>query len=117
MKFSPPSTLAAVLVVVGALAGCSSKEETPAPTARTTTIAGLTGNAANGASVFGKKCAGCHGADGKTGSNGPNLASAAADPATKLAGYLVNGKNSMPSFKDSTDQELADLIAHVKTIK
>jgi mono/diheme cytochrome c family protein len=118
MKFSPSSTLAAVVLVMigGALAGCSSND-TPAATARTTTVAGLTGNAANGAAVFGKKCAGCHGSDGKTGSNGPSLLSAAADPATTIATYLIDGKNRMPSFKDSSDQELADLIAHVKTIK
>jgi mono/diheme cytochrome c family protein len=102
--------------------------------------ASLTGDAANGRSLFGVDCAGCHGPEGVQGIPNPGSDDGSVPPLNPIDSTLVNadpkvfaanldlflehgsvpeGDNpliKMPSFGDSkllTPQQIADLIAYV----
>lgn len=83
------------------------------PTTREGRIALLMGKAETGAPLFASNCAGCHGADGK-GKTGPSLVGRIHDAEPEvIIGYVVNGKGKMPKFDTLTDQQVADLYAHL----
>ena len=97
------------------LFGACAAESTPAET-KYDKIAKLTGDAANGKTIFDSNCAGCHGADGKSGSAGPNLVEGALTALTtaQMAQSVVDGKGIMPAFTQLSNQEVADVVAYVK---
>jgi mono/diheme cytochrome c family protein len=89
---------------------------------RAAAIDALTGDAAAGATLFGARCASCHAADG-SGGTGPDLQPGAAEirggseeENSEYINILLSGKGGMPSFASLSDQELADLMAHVTTL-
>jgi mono/diheme cytochrome c family protein len=99
------AVLAAVLV---ALAACGGD--------RASTILGLEGDKKDGAEVFAANCESCHGADGKSGTAKENVPG---EDEGEIVDAVLNGKEdgAMPSFGDDlTDQEIADLLAFIKTL-
>ena len=95
-------------------------------------VAGTAGMVrADGAEMFGKKCAGCHGKDGKAETsmgkklNIKNLADAKVQAASTDAQWEkiilegvkgADGKNVMPAFK-VTPEEAKDLVKACRTFK
>lgn len=77
---------------------------------RATTILGLTGDAANGETVYADNCATCHGADA-TGGIGPAIAGKELDEIVETS--LVGVGDEMPAFDTLADQDIADLAAYV----
>jgi mono/diheme cytochrome c family protein len=75
---------------------------------RTDTILSLSGDDAAGETIYADNCAICHAADGSGGS-GPSLNGEELD--AELVNVILNGEDSMPSFDELSDQEIADLIA------
>jgi mono/diheme cytochrome c family protein len=74
---------------------------------------GLSGDASNGSSLYANKCASCHGAMGG-GGFGPSLVDAVAElEKSEVANIIRNGQGSMSGFDDLSDQEVADLVAHM----
>lgn len=132
-RFFGPAVLA--LWFAAASLACSSSTSTPSTSStpdastggdRPAAIAKLTGNAANGKTIYevksSPKCGSCHRADGK---GGPvdGLTTPAADlsepaqhdDAEDIAINIVNGKGKdMPKQAALTDQEIADVIAYLK---
>jgi mono/diheme cytochrome c family protein len=108
-------------------AACSTKTTTPTTgpvAARLTAISALTGNATAGKALYESSatpaCASCHKADG-TG-NGPYPAlgePSKNDDVAELAGYIINGVKKdaavMPAYANLSDQQIADIVAHMKT--
>src|SRR6478735_4367940 len=73
-----------------------------------------------GRQVFVSRCAGCHGSDGNGGELGPGIASRVplrsdADLTTLLRQGLPGA--GMPSFGTLTDQESADVVRYVRTLR
>jgi alcohol dehydrogenase (cytochrome c) len=75
----------------------------------------LTGNAADGESVFDQNCASCHGNLGQGGHVGPNLQkSQAAENREAVISIVRQGSGQMPSFEGNlSPQEIADVAAYV----
>ena len=78
-------------------------------------ILSLTGNADNGANLYASNCQACHGYDGGGGSAGTVLQGMSFSE--ELVTSVLDGKNYMPAFGSFlTDQDIADLIAHVESL-
>jgi mono/diheme cytochrome c family protein len=77
-------------------------------------ILSLDGDAVAGADVYQAECSGCHGSDGEGGS-GPALDGVydAYAPA-QLVTLILEGEGGMPAHDYLSDQEIADLMAHVE---
>ena len=95
---------------IGALAvlvGCADQ-------ARIDDVLALEGDEASGAELYASSCASCHGDDG-SGGVGPSLIANVPDQSDdELVDTLLNGPESMPSFADLEDQELADILAYLR---
>ena len=79
-------------------------------------IMALHGDADSGALVFDGSCAnsGCHGVDGDSGS-APSLSAAVPEHTDEqLAALIAYGDGNMPAQSSLSDQEIADVIAHVR---
>src|SRR3979490_397276 len=73
-----------------------------------------------GRRVFAGRCAGCHGSDGNGGELGPGISSRVplrsdADLAALLRQGLPGA--GMPAFANLTDQESADLVRFLRTLR
>ena len=82
-------------------------------------IADMTGDPVNGKVVYESKtspsCASCHGATARGGS-GPNIKSEVSDEG-EFIDFVLEGEGSMPAYDSQlTDQEIADLVAYVKSL-
>ena len=73
-----------------------------------------TGDAEAGEVLYTHSCSGCHGTDGAGGYGGPYLLGQTTD---HIAEYIWNGKGDMPAFPDYTDQDIADIIAHIRVLE
>jgi mono/diheme cytochrome c family protein len=89
--------------------GCSAKAADPA---RTTSITSLVGNAAAGKIVY-EKCVTCHGADGKSGTAKHDIR---AHDNVEFINQVIAGGSGMPAFGTLSDQQIADVLAHVKSL-
>lgn len=74
---------------------------------------------ADGADLYGRRCAGCHGSDGG-GSVGPALGGGAAvanfpDPADQ-ATVIRNGRGGMPGFSSLSDAEIDAVVAYSREL-
>jgi len=98
-----------IVVCALALAGCG----------REGSIVKLTGDAANGGALFTSNCATCHGADGKGTTSGVDLhAPAKNDSEEEIVSTILNGRSGtamQPWASTFSDQQIADLYAHIKT--
>jgi mono/diheme cytochrome c family protein len=97
-----------MLLAIALLAGCAED--------RNATVAGLTGDSANGATVYADNCASCHAADGTGGGAYPNLVEEAPSQ-DEVIDYVINGEGEMPAFGDSlSDQDVADVTTYVLSL-
>lgn len=70
---------------------------------------------AHGRSVFLAQCALCHGDDGKKGLGGAKNLNESRLDKNQIMELLMNGKNSMPSYKNILkEQEMLAVVAYVK---
>ncbi len=84
------------------------------------------GNAANGATLFGRQCAACHGKDG-SGNTAMgktfklrDLGSAEVQNMTdtQLFDIIGRGKGKMPAYENKLGKKgIEDVIAHIRTFK
>jgi len=94
--------------------------------ARLDTATAIGGDAANGALLFGNRCASCHHANDEEAAGGPGLMRlmkksalpASGRPATEenIRSQLFRPMERMPSFCFLSGTELADLMAYLKTL-
>ncbi len=92
----------------------------------TSSQSSVEGSFETGAVLFQNKCSFCHYADREESQTGPGLKSLlkkeklphSGRPATaeNVKSQLINPISFMPSFKDLTDQEMADLLAYLEII-
>ncbi len=75
------------------------------------TINRSNGNASNGSTLYFSNCQTCHGTSGG-GSIGPDIRSSSDQ---QIYEATVNGKGSMPSFPNLTDQEIEDIASYIET--
>lgn len=81
---------------------------------RAQTILALTGDASAGSTTYSTNCSGCHSEDG-SGGVGTNIQGW--EFTEESVNAIIDGKGSMPAFGSFfTDQEIADLVAHVETL-
>jgi mono/diheme cytochrome c family protein len=102
--------LSSMLVILAAITGCGASSE------RAEQIANLTGDPSAGASLYITHCERCHGEDGQSGSAGVDLVGELHHGDAELIDVMILGKESMPSFSQQSDQELADLLAHLRSL-
>ena len=98
-------------------ASAPSDPSNPPEETRAQAILALSGDASNGSTVYGTNCSGCHLVDG-SGTDGQGTG-------TNLQGFqfteesvnsIIDGIGSMPPLGQFlTDQEIADIIAHIET--
>ena len=110
------------LVFVSALVACGTDGSEPeltdgrAPSeSRAVAILSMTGDAEDGAPIYAINCQACHGASGEGGAGG-GIALQGLRFDETLMNSVLNGKNYMPAYGDTlSDQELADVVAHVES--
>jgi cytochrome c1 len=84
------------------------------------------GSVENGAALFANKCSGCHLADSEKNRSGPGLKNILKNEKLPHSGKPATVENillqlnrpvlAMPAFPSFSEQELADLIAYMKTL-
>ena len=106
--------LALAVCVVAIGCGDDSTTDTPPDNnARATTIAALTGVAADGQIIYDQVCSVCHGPSGAGTAAGNSLVDSSKTKAEVIES-LLNGitGTTMVSYSSRTDQEIADLTAY-----
>ncbi|HET8697186.1 MAG TPA: cytochrome c [Gammaproteobacteria bacterium] len=94
----------------GAAAADSAPASAPASSARAPQAA----NVDNGGRLYNDACVACHGIEGEGGEGGGAVLKATGLTRDVVLGVISDGRNRMPSFRDSyTDQELRDVAAFV----
>jgi mono/diheme cytochrome c family protein len=122
--------IAFVLVMVVALVGWAQTAEQGAKAgkqggAKAEKAAAAKGNAKEGATVFGGKCATCHGKDGSgnttMGKNMKIIDLRAADVQNKtdaqLAEAISKGMGKMPGYKILGEEKINDVVAYIRALK
>lgn len=92
----------------------------------TSTTAQIQGRTGEGNNIYDSKCLPCHSSDTEERKIGPSLMSLlkkdslphTGNPATveNIKKQLIQPALTMPAFKDFTEQEVADIIAYLKTL-
>jgi cytochrome c6 len=81
------------------------------------TIAALSGDSANGKTLYENNCQVCHGPNGKTGTANKDIVHEAKDETTEAISTILDGDGTMPSWRAQlTNQQVADIIAYLKTL-
>lgn len=108
---TPTFTLGALLVTT--LFACSGQDE------RVTPIQSLGASLTAGRTGYDTHCASCHGSDGKGtgGSTRENVAAAAANDKAKAIDVVLSGEDRMPEFSALSNQEIADIIGYLASLK
>lgn len=93
-------------VVLGLLGACGGSTDVDA-------ILALDGDAVSGEAIYISRCSLCHGEQGEGGTTIPLQGSAL--PTDELVSLILSGTPDMPGFRDTlSDQEVADLLAHLE---
>lgn len=107
------------LTLLGALAllvaACGDKDDSGAAGDRASDILALTGDAAAGETVYTGNCSGCHGADGAGSDSFPSLVGVTASEGTINTVLDGISGTAMGSYASLSDQDIADLFAHIET--
>ncbi len=83
---------------------------------RVADVLALTGDATNGADLYDTDCRVCHAPDGSGTASGANL-QGLTESDEDLLGTIIDGEGNMPEWGGMySDQELADVLAHIKTL-
>jgi mono/diheme cytochrome c family protein len=78
-------------------------------------ILSMDGVASAGAMLFAQNCATCHGEDGRGSGWAPNLYERVPTrPDDSIVQTLLQGRGGMPKWEHLRDQEIADLLAHLR---
>ena len=77
-----------------------------------TSILALTGDEINGEVLYDANCAACHGTSAE-GASGPAIYD---EDDHDFVEAIQEGEGSMPAFPDLSDQDIADIIAFVRTL-
>ena len=111
-------TVAAVVQVTAAPTEAPTQAATAASTAAPVAAAAVAGGVGNGKELFtANGCIACHAAD-LSGGIGPKLAGRTTADLTedRIRSQVRNGGNGMPAFEKITDQQLADIIAFIRSV-
>ena len=100
------------LIALMGLMACGDEGEGDA--ARVDTILSLSGDDVNGETVYSDNCAVCHGINGEGGS-GPSMAQASGESDEEIVSVVLTGEDEMPSFDNLEDQDIADVLAYIRT--
>jgi mono/diheme cytochrome c family protein len=111
----------AVAAAFAALVGASQAQQiVPAPASPQPSAgarapqAAAAANLDNRARLYNDACVACHGVEGEGGEGGGAVLKATGLTSDVVVGVMSDGRNRMPSFRDSyTDQELRDVAAYV----
>lgn len=116
MKFATTLLLSTVslFAVTSVACGSSSSSSGGGGTNRVQTISGLKGDSTAGKPLYTQNCVSCHGTDAKSGSAAKNLPG---ESVSEAFDQILNGGGGMQSFANLTDQEIANIWAHVVTLK
>ncbi|WP_455199314.1 c-type cytochrome [Kaarinaea lacus] len=80
----------------------------------------MAGDPVKGRAIYGARCAGCHGPNGLPQVPGvPNftMGEGLMKPDQEIMQFIKKGKTVMPGFEGVlTDQEMLDVIAHIRTL-
>ena len=125
MRRTPESSrrnLPAVIAVIAMLIALGCKP--PLPPSKP--LADLTPQETSGYTVFQSRCASCHYANSENGLHGPGLQglfkkhylpSGAPANDDRVASVILHGRNMMPAFGNSLDQQqLDDLLTYLHTL-
>lgn len=83
----------------------------------TSSIASLSADVTAGKTLYATNCASCHGSDAASGSANKNVANEVQSNASAAIGTILSGDGQMPSFASTlSDQEIADVVAYIKTL-
>jgi mono/diheme cytochrome c family protein len=75
------------------------------------------GDAGRGKTLYTARCAPCHGEDGRGGQRGVAIAGRhVLDRAPDFAAVIRSGRARMPEYAQTTDAQIADLLAHVRSL-
>ena len=77
-------------------------------------ILALTGDATAGATTFSNTCAACHGADGASGYAANLVEEIPSKDDAFIVNIIINGDGGGMPAQDLSDQEVADVLAHVR---
>jgi len=78
----------------------------------------LAASAQDGPTLYKGKCAMCHGADGaKIAAHDLSGATVQGMSDSDLSGIITNGKGKMPASKSLKPDQVAGLVAYVRTLK
>lgn len=85
-------------------------------------IQALTGDAVAGEALYGTHCGTCHGADGLGGSVDHEIVESDdghghSHDDEEVINTILKGRTGMPSFDSLSDQEIADIVAHIHTLE
>jgi mono/diheme cytochrome c family protein len=112
-----PSASLLAIAALPLLVACSSDDSGADGDAdRASTIAGLTGDATGGESVYSTNCTSCHGTDAKSGSENMDVAAFARSSKDAAIAQILEGGDGMPSFEALTDQQVADVVAYLASL-
>jgi|ERR1043165_252765 mono/diheme cytochrome c family protein len=67
--------------------------------------------------IYTNSCANCHGGDGKQGTNGAKDLSVTQLSAEDQKALIRAGKNSMPAYKELSDEQVDAVVKYVATLK
>ena len=82
--------------------------------ARVDAILALTGDTANGATLYADNCALCHGDDGEGGVGGQLEGEVSAAEESEIVLIILDGEGTMPAWEDYfSEQEVADVTAYL----
>lgn len=71
-----------------------------------------------GTTIYERKCMSCHGTDGRLSLSGAKDLSSTSKSPEELKEVIINGKNSMPAFKDIlSDEEIDAVNGYIATLK
>jgi mono/diheme cytochrome c family protein len=86
-------------------------------TGRAKGITALTGDATHGALVYKERCGSCHGATGVGGGLYPDLTHHfPLHTNLEMATIILNGEGDMVGIPSMADQDVADVIAHGRSV-
>jgi mono/diheme cytochrome c family protein len=78
----------------------------------------LTASAQDGPTLYKGKCAMCHGVDGtKIAAHDLSGATTQGMSDSDLSGVITNGKGKMPASKSLKPDQVAGLVAYIRTLK